>query len=213
MSTTGEFQDAEGVFSASEINKNRGLIQKYRVLIDGFPGWQQTDKGTVPPPWLAQEGGIKFKNWLLRPVEDSNGAVTVKAGHVGQWGFYASNIEITNADEEFQPEADDILSLKFTDINPTTCKFSLDSEGWNGYPRAYDFNDENEFVAYHYPLWYFTGVAPGQKVKDGVYGTRVVSDANFALIQGIWEYLPTTNGAVVPALVEGPQQLPEFEAS
>lgn len=211
MATGGDFETVTGVFSSEEINKNRQLIEKYRILTDGRPGWEQTSKGTVPPPWVEPSSdGLTYQNWKLKAVEDTPGTVTVTVGSISNFGYASSVVDITNSDEEFTPAAGDVLSLKFSDVFPTECTLSMDNEGWPSYPTQYDFDGEEAFTAYYYPLWHFTADGPGQPIAESVYGSRVVSDANFAVIQGIWEGAPTTNGSTVPVLVESFKPLPEF---
>jgi hypothetical protein len=210
MATDSDFQNVTGVFSADEINKNRQLIKKYRILTDGRPGWEQTENGTSPPPWIEPSaGGIQYQNWKLEPVPDSSGEVTLKLGTISNFGYASSSIDATNPDEVFTPGFGDVISLKFSAIFPTEFEVVINNEGWDGYPNQYGFDGEGGFESYHYPIWYFTDIAPGQKIAEGVYGVRVVSDSNFSVIAGIWEGLPTTSGATVPVLVESFKALPE----
>lgn len=202
----GDFKPYKKGFGWKRFNRLLKLQRKYRV-IPNRPGWEQTPDGIMPPPTPGGGiGGDAPAKWNIIPGDSDD--FTVNVGHIAQWGYCASEVTISNKTASFSPAADDVLSLKFTAVSPTTCELSLNSEGWTDYPTSYSFDVSDNFDEYHYPLWYFTSTEPGTKIADGVYGVRVVGDTDFAVINGIWEV--GTGAEVVPALVEYHAKLPEF---
>lgn len=183
------------------------MIKKYRVLTER-PGWEQTPDGIMPPPAALPPPRIPLNKYWNLIKSDTVGNVTIDPGTIASNAdSIEASVTISNIATEQTPEAGDVLVLKFTDAQPTTCTIEV-LDTWTDHPSPYEIDGTPEFVAYYYPLYYFQSTDTGQKIDDDIYAVRVAPDTCFRSIIGIHQVGGTGIGHSVPVLISSHEVLP-----
>ncbi len=206
--TKGDFKPYQKGFGYKRFNRLLKLQEKYMV-IPNRPGWEQTPNGLMPPPTPIAGSTTANQYWNLTLSTETPGNVTLNAGTILQGSNDISEqVTITNISTEQTPAAGDVMVLKFTSTNPTTCTVELEST-WTDHPSRYEVNETPAFVAYREPLWYFTSdSSSGQRIAEDVYAVRVCGDWSFEVIHTLYEESTTSKKFVVPKLIPSHKALP-----
>ncbi len=187
------------------INQRTEALWRHGVNPAGMPGWSETADGWKPP--LSFGGGVfdSFVPWSLTvvpPAQDNlfsilRGTILINPSSVfSQFaGAEPNTLTCSNEDFEFTPAAGLFIAIKLESLNPTTYEL-VELNTWpeeDGFTMTYTGTPGEEgfeFVAKHYPLWYFIDTKPDQSwtgFGESIFGKQVCPPFNFKMVDTLYK--------------------------